>query len=56
MLIIYYKTSHKKTKYESLQTSQKDIVFNTPDDIMWNQAAKALGVQTTQITGVGGVA
>jgi putative transcriptional regulator len=39
-----------------LQQTSKDFVFNTPDDIMWNQAAKALGVQTTQITGVGGVA
>ena len=39
-----------------LQQTSKDFVFNTPDDIMWNQAAKTLGIQTTQITGVGGVA
>ena len=39
-----------------LQQTSKDFVFNTPDDIMWNQAAKALGIQTTEIVGVGGVA
>jgi putative transcriptional regulator len=39
-----------------LQSTTSDFVFNVPEKYMWNQAAKTLGIDTTQITGLGGSA
>ena len=39
-----------------LQPTTKNFIFNTPDELMWNHAIKGLGIQTTQITGAGGIA
>ena len=39
-----------------LQPTTKDFIFNTPDELMWNRATKEIGIQTTQITGAGGIA
>jgi putative transcriptional regulator len=39
-----------------LQSTTHDFVFNVPEKYMWTQANKTFGIDTTQITGVGGLA
>lgn len=39
-----------------LQSTDENFIFHTADKYKWNQAARAFGIETTQITGAGGVA
>ena len=39
-----------------LQSVTRDFVFNVPEKYMWTQANKTFGIDTTQITGLGGSA
>jgi len=37
-----------------LQSTTSDFVFNMPEDMMWKHAAGMFGIDTSQISGVGG--
>lgn len=39
-----------------LQNVTHDFVFNIPENMMWKHAARALGIETNEIAGVGGQA
>ena len=36
--------------------SNKDFIFNTPDELMWNQAALSFGISPSEFSGHGGLA
>ena len=39
-----------------IQNTNRDFVFNTPDELMWNQAALSLGANPSEFLGHGGLA
>lgn len=39
-----------------LQTTTTDFIFHTPDEFKWSTAAKSFGIDTSQFSGLGGLA
>ena len=39
-----------------IQDTTKDFIFNTPDELMWSQAALSFGISLSEFSGHGGLA
>ena len=39
-----------------IQDTTRDFIFNTPDELMWNQAALSFGISPSEFSGHGGLA
>ena len=39
-----------------IQETTRDFIFNTPDELMWNQAALSFGISPSEFSGHGGLA
>jgi len=39
-----------------IQDTTSDFIFNTPDELMWNQAALSFGISPSEFSGHGGLA
>jgi len=39
-----------------IQNTNRDFIFNTPDELMWKQAALSFGISPSEFSGHGGIA